>query len=132
MNSRRRRGASAPGPRGQFRSRRFDDRGWGTPTEEVDEMFASLQGNQGVVGVVATLSDGAIIKSTLEDHYDANRYAMMAIDLSSEAKGAMGAGPRQQPSCFKVKNERHEIIITPSQSYTLIVMKHLQETLASQ
>lgn len=91
-------------------------------------MFATLQRNPGVVGVIATLADGAIIKSTLEDSDDARRYAMMAVGLCCEARSTVGVGPREQPSFLKVNNERHEIIITPSRSYTLIVVKLLQET----
>ncbi|KAH7984355.1 uncharacterized protein LOC119379098 [Rhipicephalus sanguineus] len=128
MNSRRRRGGLAPPRRGEFRSRLFDDTGFRTPVDEVNEVFANLHRNRGVVGVIATLSDGAVIKSTLPDRGETNRYAMMAVGLCSETRNTLGTGRRDRPNYFKVTNENHEIIVTPGRTFTLIVVKQLHET----
>ncbi|KAL1434597.1 hypothetical protein MTO96_011683 [Rhipicephalus appendiculatus] len=128
MNSRHLRRGLAPPRRGEFRSRRLDDTGFSTPVEEVNEVFASLHRNRDVVGVIATLSDGAVIKSTLPDQELTNRYAMMAVGLSSEARNTLGTGRRDRPTYFNVTNENHEIIVTPGRAYTLILVKQLHET----
>ncbi|KAH7984369.1 hypothetical protein HPB52_019972 [Rhipicephalus sanguineus] len=127
MNSRRRRGAVARGRHGEFRSRHVYDRGCGSPTEEAKELFATLHRYQGVLGVIATLSDGAVITSTMPGHDDTNRYARMAAGLCSESRSIMGAGHKGQPSYFTVKDGNHEIVITPGVVYTVIVVKQQQE-----
>ncbi|KAL1434593.1 hypothetical protein MTO96_011679 [Rhipicephalus appendiculatus] len=121
MNSRRLRRGLAPPRRGELRSRRLDDTGFRSPVEEVNEVFANLHRNRGVVGVIATLSDGAVIKSTLPDREMTNRYAMMAVGLCSEARNTPATGHRDRPIYINVTNENHEIIITPGRTYTLIL-----------
>ncbi|KAL1438735.1 hypothetical protein MTO96_047828 [Rhipicephalus appendiculatus] len=127
MSSRRRRGAVARGRHRQFRSRRVCDRGCGSPTEEAKEVFATLHRYEGVLGVIATLSDGAVITSTMPDLGDTYRYARMAAGLCSESRSSMVAGRKEQPKYFTVKDGNHEIVITPGRLYTLIVVKEQQE-----
>ncbi|KAL3180364.1 hypothetical protein MRX96_008930 [Rhipicephalus microplus] len=125
MNSRRFRRDSTPARRGEFRSHELDDTGFRTPLEEVEEVFSSLHQNQGVVGVIATLVDGAVIKSTLPDQEKTNRYAMMAASICTEATTALGTGRRDRPKYFNLRNDNHELIVTPGRAYTLIVVKQL-------
>ncbi|KAH6948938.1 hypothetical protein HPB50_027188 [Hyalomma asiaticum] len=124
MSSRRRRVGQVSLPRGR---RREESMGSSNPLDEVNEIFAGLHRNAGVVGVIATLSDGAVIKSTMPGHDETNRYAMMAAGLCKEARNAMGSGPQDQPKFFEVKNESREILITLGPMYTLIVVKTLEE-----
>ncbi|KAL3210354.1 hypothetical protein MRX96_008870 [Rhipicephalus microplus] len=82
---------------------------------------------QGVLGVIATLSNGMVIMSTMPDKDDTNRYARMAASLLSEEQHGSrshGAaqllyGERREP------RDRHHTRPT----VRLIVVKEQQEPL---
>ncbi|KAH7946413.1 hypothetical protein HPB49_024553 [Dermacentor silvarum] len=94
-------------------------KGRGTPSSEVEDTFLSLHRREGVVGVIATTADGAVIKSTLDNAEETARYALLAAGLCREANNS---GTGKQPSFFKMKAGDREILITPSRKYTLIVI----------
>ncbi|KAL3181978.1 hypothetical protein MRX96_035697 [Rhipicephalus microplus] len=91
----------------------------GDPGDKVEDIFASLHGQDRVLGVIATTADGAVIKSTLEDAEETTRYAQMAAGICREANDS-GTGPR--PSFFKMKSGDREILVTPSKKYMLIAI----------
>ncbi|XP_075732821.1 dynein light chain roadblock-type 1-like [Rhipicephalus microplus] len=129
MDSRRRRGAVDRGRHGEFRSGHVYDRGGESPTEEAKEVFATMHRYQGVLGVIATLSNGMVIMSTMPDKDDTNRYARMAAGLGSDCRSSIGAGRKEQLNYFTVKDGNHEIVVTPGRLYTIIVVKKQQEPL---
>lgn len=99
-----------------------------TPMDEVEEVFRALRGQERVVGVIATTADGAPIKSTLEDDTETGRYAQLAAGLCDQARSAMSdAGPGEEPTFFKMKTRHHEVVISPSKRYTLIVLTEVPQ-----
>lgn len=100
----------------------------GTAMDEVEEVFRVLRGQERVVGVIATTADGAPIKSTLEDDAETSRYAQLAAGLCDQARSAMSdAGPGEEPTFFKMKTRRHEVVISPSKKYTLVVLTEVPQ-----
>lgn len=97
--------------------------GGAAASQQVDEVFRSLRGHSRVLGVIATTADGALIKSTLEDDKLTDNYAQLAAGLCERARSAMSDGsPADEPTFFKMKTRRHEIVISPSKKYTLMVL----------
>ncbi|KAK8780175.1 hypothetical protein V5799_018484 [Amblyomma americanum] len=95
----------------------------GVASEEVEQVFRSLRGHGRVLGVVATTADGALIKSTLEDDKMTEHYAQLAAGICEQARSATAdGGPADEPTFFKMKTRRHEIVISPSKKYTLMVL----------
>ncbi|XP_050036073.1 dynein light chain roadblock-type 1-like [Dermacentor andersoni] len=89
-----------------------------TSSSEVEDTFLSLHQHEGVLGVVATTADGAVIKSTLKDAQETTRYALLAAGVCREAHSSTG----KLPSFLKMKAGDREILITPSKKYTLIAV----------
>lgn len=99
-----------------------------SPMDEVEEVFRVLRGQERVVGVIATTSDGAPIKSTLEDKGKTGRYAQLAAGLCDQARSSMSdAGPGEEPTFLKMKTRHHEVVISPSKRYTLIVLTEVPQ-----
>ncbi|KAH6931119.1 hypothetical protein HPB50_022243 [Hyalomma asiaticum] len=94
-------------------------KGTDAASDQVEDIFKSLLGQERVVSVIATTADGAVIKSTLEDAEETARYVRLAVGLCREANES-GTGPR--PSFFKMKSGDREIFITLSKKYMLIAV----------
>lgn len=91
--------------------------------KEVDEVFQELSSRDRVRGVIATTTEGATIKSTLEDDEATAKYAQLAAKLCAEVRNAArDAGGNDEPQYFQVKTRRQEIVIAPSKKYNLVMI----------
>ncbi|XP_075550233.1 dynein light chain roadblock-type 1-like [Dermacentor variabilis] len=97
-----------------------------TSSSEVEDTFLSLHQREGVVGVIATTADGAVIKSTLKDAQETTRYALLAAGVGREANSTTG----KLPSFLKMKAGDRVILITPSKKYTLIAVTKISNPYA--
>lgn len=97
--------------------------------DEVEEVFQELSSRERVRGVIATTTEGATIKSTLEDDEATAKYAQLAATLCEKVRNAArDAGDNNdEPLFFQVKTRRQEIFISPSKKYTLVMVADLPQ-----
>eukprot|EP00662_Eupelagonemidae_sp_cell21_P005147 gene5147-52194_t len=79
---------------------------------------------KGVLGILIVNSDGAPIKTTIDDANLSNQYAQLITALASKARHCVrDLDPTNELTFLRIRSRKHEIMVAPDKDYLLIVVQ---------
>jgi len=91
---------------------------------EVEETLKRINSHKGVQGIVIANSEGAPIRTTL-DQAVSEQMASQLLGLSSKARSAVrNLDPQNDLTFLRIRSKKHEILVAPEKEFTLIVVQN--------
>ena len=92
--------------------------------EEVEETLKRINSHAGVMGLVVLNPEGLAIRSTL-DNTTTQLYAQYYQQLTVMAQSAIrDLDPLNSLKFLRIRTKKHEVMVSPEQSYTLLVVQN--------
>ena len=94
------------------------------PAEEVEEILKRINSHTGVLGLVVLNPEGLAIRSTM-DNASTQLYATSYQQLTTLAQNCIrDMDPLNSLKFLRVRTKKHEIMVAPEHSYTLLVIQN--------
>ncbi|KAI9257640.1 hypothetical protein BY458DRAFT_535234 [Sporodiniella umbellata] len=98
-------------------------------TFDVEETIKRISNKKGVKAVVIVNSDGAAIRSTLDQELS-KQYGQLIAALIQQAKNVITTLDDQNDLTFlRLRTKKHEIMVAPDHDYLLIVIQNPSEAI---
>eukprot|EP00754_Rhynchopus_humris_P034399 Rhum_TRINITY_DN15732_c0_g1::Rhum_TRINITY_DN15732_c0_g1_i1::g.161975::m.161975/K10419/DYNLRB, DNCL2; dynein light chain roadblock-type len=92
---------------------------------EIEDTFNRINQHKGVLGILIVNSDGAPIKTTIEDANISNQYAQLITALTGKARHCVrDLDPTNDLTFLRIRSKKHEIMVAPDKDYILIVIQN--------
>ena len=87
---------------------------------EIEDTFKKMMTYKGVKGIITLNSDGVAIRSTFENK-ETVQYAALVHDMLLKTRGVIKElNPSDKLESIRLRSHNHEIIMAPSEDYTLL------------
>ncbi|KAG0750453.1 hypothetical protein G6F57_003019 [Rhizopus arrhizus] len=98
-------------------------------TFDVEETIKRISSKKGVKAVVIINSEGAAIRSTLDQEMS-KQYGHLIASLIQQARATVKTLDDQNDLTFlRLRTKKHEIMVAPDQDYLLIVIQNPLEVM---